>query len=728
VARGTPGLVVTVQPAMDDLASHPGVGNGQRHDTLCRLVGTHLARGDDPEEIRVSALAWAERCSPPLPEAEVVRTVESLAQKHQRSITVVCPAGEVEFENLALPQQPVWPTLDQAAYHGVVGEIVRTIEPQSEADPVGILLSLLLCCGSAMGRKPYYQVEGDKHHTNLFAVIVGDSSRGRKGTSLGRTLSLIGGVDAAWLQNCISTGLSSGEGLIWAVRDRIETLEPVKEKGKIVGYQPVIRDHGVEDKRLLVTESEFAQTLRVLRREGNTLSPIIRSAWDRGDLKVLTKNNQAQATDAHVSILGHITRPELREYLSETDLFNGFANRFLWALVRRSKLLPDGGGELDLEPLQGRLGTSCAQAMQIERMERSAAAKSLWHSVYLDLTAERSGLYGAATGRGEAQVLRLSMIYALLDGAAVIEVWHLQAAAALWRYCDASAKIIFGHADEDPLQNLLLETIRTNPGINRKGLYRASGGHLPATAMLQALAAIRDRDLVQCQLVATGGRPAECWFPCERTNKVSPSSISAEASDVCERTNKVHPGGSEGKEDCEQTNKGGCAQAATLSSFARTGSAEADGSASDTACEETNKAPPADEPRLCSFARTAPAVAVPTPALAPDPIAGGSVMSVADLFHAVNQIGGRLVRHGEAMTVDAPQGEVPLAVKDALAAHHATLLALFPATNTVAAMSSPATTTDRDRVISKEEFMAEIEAMPMTPDVERLFEELRSGV
>ena len=107
------------------------------------------------------------------------------------------------------------------------------------------------------------------------------------------------------------SGLSSGEGLKWAVRDAVEAHEPLKDRGRIVGFQPVIRDHGVADKRLLVIESEFAQALKVMEREGNTLSPTLRQAWDSGNLRTLTKNDPVVATDAHVSILGHITREEL---------------------------------------------------------------------------------------------------------------------------------------------------------------------------------------------------------------------------------------------------------------------------------------------------------------------------------------------------------------------------------------------------------------------------------
>ena len=72
-----------------------------------------------------------------------------------------------------------------------------------------------------------------------------------------------------------------------------------------------------------------------MSREGNTLSAIIRQAWDSGNLHPLTKNSPIRATDAHISIIGHITREELLRYLTETEQANGFANRFIWLMVYR---------------------------------------------------------------------------------------------------------------------------------------------------------------------------------------------------------------------------------------------------------------------------------------------------------------------------------------------------------------------------------------------------------
>jgi hypothetical protein len=72
-----------------------------------------------------------------------------------------------------------------------------------------------------------------------------------------------------------------------------------------------------------------------------------RKAWDGGILSTMTRSSSLRATGAHISIVGHITVEELRARLTRTDTANGFANRFLFALVKRSKVLPFGGSALE---------------------------------------------------------------------------------------------------------------------------------------------------------------------------------------------------------------------------------------------------------------------------------------------------------------------------------------------------------------------------------------------
>ena len=259
-----------------------------------------------------------------------------------------------EIEPIPSPAAASWPDAASAMYHGLAGDIVRVLEPHTEADPVAILVQFLVGFGSVIGRHAHFVAEADKHFTNLNAVMIGVSSKGRKGTSWGQVRRLFERTDETWTTSCLQSGLSSGEGLIHAVRDPFEKEVKNKKTGEM---ETVLEDAGVTDKRLLVMESEFASVLRVAGRDGNTLSAILRDAWDKGSLQTMTKNSAARATGAHISLVGHITADELRRELTSTEAGNGFANRFLWVMVRRSKELPEGGSlqEHELSPLILRL-------------------------------------------------------------------------------------------------------------------------------------------------------------------------------------------------------------------------------------------------------------------------------------------------------------------------------------------------------------------------------------
>jgi hypothetical protein len=374
-----------------------------------------------------------------------------------------------------------WPTLDDAALYGLVGDIVRTIDPYTEADPTATLLSVLVGAGNIVGPVPHARVQHDQHPTRLFVVQVGESSKGRKGTGWSTPRFLFSKSDEAWAASRIKSGLSSGEGLVFNVRDAFWKKEPVKEKGRTVDYQDVLVDDGERDKRLLIVEPEFSSTLTVMAREGNILSAVIRQAWDDGNLSPLTRNNPIQATGAHVSILGHITKQELLARLDNINMANGFGNRFLWALVKRSKLLPKGEAAPDhiLNPLIQRLHQVFTFSRTVSLMTRDGDAEALWDAVYGPLSAERPGLLGALLSRAEAQVLRLSVIYALLDCSDTIRTEHLKAALGVWEYCEQSALSIFGDRLGDPMADRILEALRTaGPhGMTDNDIYELFGRH-----------------------------------------------------------------------------------------------------------------------------------------------------------------------------------------------------------------------------------------------------------
>ncbi len=408
-----------------------------------------------------------------------------------------------------------WPKpLGAAAYHGLLGAIVRTIEPETEADPVAVLLQLLVMFGNAIGRTPRFPVGADVHHLNLFAAIVGTTAKGRKGMSRNQAQQVFADLDVDWLRDCVTAGLSSGEGLIWAVRDPIVRQRAIREKGRTVGYEDVIEDGGIADKRLLVVETELAQTLQVMARDGNVLSSVIRQAWDGQDLRTLTKTSTARATGPHISIIGHITADELRRYLNATETANGFGNRFLWAVVRRSRELPHGGQPVAFGPLVPRLVAAIDTARRTLELRRDEPANRLWEAVYGPLSTGRAGMLGALTARAEAQVTRLSCLYALADASAVIRLAHLQAALTLWQYCFASAVFLFGDRIGDPAADAILAELRRR-APERMTKTEISGifhRNKDKSAINRALEILVEQRRARVEFDRAGdGRPVEWW-------------------------------------------------------------------------------------------------------------------------------------------------------------------------------------------------------------------------
>jgi len=430
-----------------------------------------------------------------------------------------------ESGNAALPSVPApsvsapsWPApLAPEALHGVAGELVHAIEPHTEADPAALLAQTLAMFGNVIGRSAHFRVESDRHCGNIFAVLVGVTAKGRKGTSLGQVRSVFENVDLEWAApgaNIVS-GLSSGEGVIWNVRDAIEKRKPVRKNGHVTEYETIIEDDGVSDKRLFVVEAEFASPLRVMARDGNTLSAVLRDAWDSGDLRTLTKNSPARATGGHITVIGHVTRDELLRYLNSTEMANGFANRFLWFCVRRSKQLPEGGEAWreNFSPLVKRLKAAVDFAKTARGLLRDESARQVWREVYGPLSEGKLGLVGSVTSRAEAQVVRLSLLYALLDCSPVIRREHLHAALAVWDYCESSACYIFGDALGYPDADRILAELRENSeGLTRTEISGLFGRNRTQEEIGNALARLEERGLAVRIMRATAGRPEELWI------------------------------------------------------------------------------------------------------------------------------------------------------------------------------------------------------------------------
>jgi hypothetical protein len=391
------------------------------------------------------------------------------------------------FVATAIPEKKVVslsPKIQDKAFYGIAGRIVNKLRPNTEAHPMGLLLEFLASFGNIIGSTAFYQIEDTKHYANINVVTVGKSSKARKGTGQDRINRIASMLDQPWFSMRRTSGLGSGEIVIHLVRDDSTKLE-YNKKSKQREEIPV---PGVSDKRLFVSEGEFAGILAVGNRKDNVLSKVIRDAWDHKPIRNMAKGGSSVCMNPHISISANITREELLMQMREADRFNGFGNRFLWCFVERQQLLPHGGEEIDWSEEIQELYKCQAFANTRQRVFMDRNAREMWKRIYEDLSEDAGGLVGAVTSRGEAQVIRLALIFSVLDCSEHITVDHLTAAKAVWDYCEESANFIFGGVNKE--QHKLIEFLRGgSKSITRirEDLYRRNRAASDIQADLQRL-------------------------------------------------------------------------------------------------------------------------------------------------------------------------------------------------------------------------------------------------
>jgi hypothetical protein len=209
-------------------------------------------RGESRERIEILEQAYAAGGTLAVREAWI-----GMVRRHPELIPLIAGNGGDRTVSVWTPPEG-WPVLNKDALYGLAGELTAAIIPYTEADPIAVLLNILTAFGNVLGTGPHFRVEFTKHYLRMFVVLVGPSAKGRKGQSWSTPRYTFSRIAEDWVRNCVTSGLSSGEGLIFHVRDPRVEKQPIRDKERVVDYEEVIVDQGVSDKRLLIVEEEFA--------------------------------------------------------------------------------------------------------------------------------------------------------------------------------------------------------------------------------------------------------------------------------------------------------------------------------------------------------------------------------------------------------------------------------------------------------------------------------------
>lgn len=405
-------------------------------------------------------------------------TAEELLDLVARRISTVKCDDDRKDDNTIHPAPD---RMGEKAFHGLTGEIVRIVNPQTEACPEAILAQFLVAFGQLIGPRPHWGVDRTVHRCNLFVCLVGPTGIARKGTSWDIVRWLLCQSDPDWPDRRILGGLTSGEGLI----------EQIAEA----------------DGNLLAVESEFARLLTNASRDHSSLSAVIRQAWDGPLLSVPTRNNPIYCSNAYFSLIGHMTISDLRAKLCDNDLSNGMANRIVWVNVYRDGNLPEGG-DFDavsqaLSPLVPdlmRAANHGQKDMAFERrVRKTPRARELWRELYEGPLSEvRTGDYAKVTVRAAPMILRIALIYAVLDRCTAIDVPHVEAAKAFWDYAEGTAAHLFGNIRDDTDLAKVIAALGGIPAGLTKGEInrKAFGGHAKAAKLDELLGQAQGAGLI----------------------------------------------------------------------------------------------------------------------------------------------------------------------------------------------------------------------------------------
>jgi len=387
------------------------------------------------------------------------------------------------------------PIINEKAFFGIVKDFIDISSSNSEASKVAIAANVIAHFSAMIGRRAYQWIGDNVIHCRPFFLLIGKTGKSRKGTSEHLPLRVSKRVDEIFKEkfpnyqslNIHGGGLSSGEGISYAIRD-------ASDKGD---------DPGVEDKRLLVIEPEFANTLANCKRETSTLSATIRNVFDGRDLAPLTKNNRTRASKPHVVILAHITKLELNAKSSILEISNGLLNRFLICAIAREKLvaLPSKTPDEKINMLANNLvgimefiDQQPKDSNQAVEVCMNQEAEVLWVKAYPRLSNDRDGHIGALMARVEVYARMLAMIFCLLDKKIVIEVSHLEAAFYWIAYVESSIMYLFNDVnkqkelnDTENLSQRILNLFKTQESLSKTEINKAFNGHIKSKEIEHAL-------------------------------------------------------------------------------------------------------------------------------------------------------------------------------------------------------------------------------------------------
>jgi hypothetical protein len=404
------------------------------------------------------------------------------------------------------------------AYYGPLGEIAKRHREQIQINLEAFYAMLLPAMGWLIGRRAMIQISQDKHYPNLFAAVVGETSCG-KGTCWNIIEALLEQVEPECSVR-LHRDVASAPGLIGLVRDASRKIDGKK----------VTDDPGVADKRCLVLFEEMENLFTATARKGSTLEKVWNMAWDGRTLENNARHTE-KSTNPHICCVAHITPESFRYAIDRASgglgFTNGFLNRFITVQAIRERILPMGGNLPDVSDCVQQIRDAMAWLGLVnggppKRIQWHPSTSSEWRDFVVGSDGDHPFLDGIRpiAARLKPLVMRIAMLYAVIDRQDQIQLHHLRAAKAMCLQCIDSSRLLFAKGGQchrsRSLHDRVLSAIHAG-NYTRTTLSHALGGKGFTGEHLGLVLT----DLLAEGLVTKGetltvkGVTVDAWFPAE---------------------------------------------------------------------------------------------------------------------------------------------------------------------------------------------------------------------
>lgn len=420
--------------------------------------------------------------------------------------TTCADEPSVEFES---EHKPAW---DAAALYGVLGDLTEAVLPDTEAHPAGVYADLLCRTGCSFNSGVFVG-PWPRIPPRPFFNLVGPSGYGRKGTAHKVGAAIFdGGIRQI-------NGWSSGEGFIEIMRDARDD--------KDLGW--------AKDKRHLFIEEECEKAQSVMSRAGATTGDIIKQLYDYSMVVENPKIAHTKVTMPHAVFMYDAT-PRAWVRWPESEITNGFLNRFLCVYVEATKELPRGGNWLndDVLKIKQTIPVTLERARQLGELTLTSAAGEVFDVFYHELRQRQlergDHPLNELLARASDCVTRIAQISGAMMGSKQIPSEAVQAAICLWRYGLDTVEWLWAQR-ESVTAKTAVHWQQTKAGADRVGIilaglaqaqregmtvtdiYERLQKNVPYGQIRQYLQVLKSQELaVDCERKPLKGKAVTRWF------------------------------------------------------------------------------------------------------------------------------------------------------------------------------------------------------------------------